>query len=337
MPNAPTEFIYSDGQNVQTTGGVADRLLANGMNFASLRTNATLRKDEWEVLDTAIITIARERLNGVADLMNAGLTYNLPNGMGTLVVQHETQTEMTAAEITMDGVTQVDRDRVLFNLVSTPVPITHKDFYISARVLEASRRIGQPLDVTQAQEASRQVAETLENTLFNGASSLGPLGFGSSSATLFGYTTRTNRNTVSLTTNWDDSAASGETILADVLSMITAAHNDRHFGPYTLYIPTNYWVSLLDDFKANSDKTIIQRLLEIPSIQAIKPADKLSDDNVLLVEMSRTNVDEVVGMQPTTLQWDTHFGLNMHFKVMAIMVPRIKLDADNRSGVVHLS
>ena len=67
-------------------------------------------------------------------------------------------------------------------------------------------------------------------------------------------------------------------------------------------------------------------------IEDVKPADKLADSNVLLVQMTKSNVDMVIGMQPTTVQWETQGGMMMMFKVMSIMVPRIKLDHGNRSG-----
>ena len=330
------DFIAPDENGVVQAGGlVAQRLLANNMNVNALRTNATLRKDEWELLDRTVVEVARERLTVANDLISRGLVLDVPNGLGTTIVQHETISEMVAAEISMDGVTKGQNDRVLFSLVSTPLPVIHMDFQINARALAASRTGGSPLDTTQVAEATRQVAETIEGMIINGASSADLFGFGSSTAQIFGYTNRTDRNTISLGSNWDASAATGETILADVLSMITAIQADRMFGPYILYVPTNFWVPLMDDFKSNSDKTIMDRLLALPGIAEVKAADKLADDNVLLVQMTRSNVDLAIGMQPTTISWETEGGMTLFFKVMAIMVPRIKLDSGDRSGVVH--
>ena len=331
------DLIMAGGGEVSARGGVAERLLAKGMDVNALRTNAVLRKDEWEQLDAALINIARERLNAVSDLVSRGLTYQVGNGMGTTIVQHETVSEMTAAQITMDGVTRGDNDRVTFNLVSTPLPVIHHDFQISARVLAASRQSGSPLDTTQIEEATRQVAETTEAMLINGVSSgdSKTLGFGTGAASINGYTSTNNKYTISA--KWDVAATTGATILADVLAMIAAAHADRMFGPFVLYIPTNYWVKLQDDYKAQSDKTILSRILEIAGIDAVTPVDKLADSNVLLVQMTKSNVDMVIGMQPTTVEWETQGGMMMMFKVMSIMVPRIKYDQGNRSGIVHAS
>ena len=129
------DLITSDGTAVSAYGSVAEKLLASNMNPSSLRTNAVLRKDEWEQLDTAVVEVARERLNAVGDLVSRGLTYEVGNGMGTTIVQHETVSEMTRAQVTMDGVTRGENDRVTFSLVSTPLPVIHHDFQISATSL----------------------------------------------------------------------------------------------------------------------------------------------------------------------------------------------------------
>lgn len=334
----PIDIIQTGEDGTATSqGSVAQTLLANNMNPNALRTNATLRKEEWIELDQAVVTVAQERLIGVDDLFDNNLTYTLNNAMGTLVLQHETQSDMTAAEVTMDGVTRSENDRVTFELVNTPIPITHKDFLINVRALEASRRLGQSLDVTQVQAATRQVVTTLENTLFNGLAAGGTLGFGPNTASLYGYTNRPGRNTFTISTAWTDAAATGETILDDILDALEILHGDNMFGPYVLYLTGPYYIALLDDFKANSDKSIISRLLEIPELLQIRAADRLAANNAVLVQMTRENVDIIDGIQPTVVSWETNGGMTLNFKVLAIMVPRIKLDQEGNSGIVHMS
>lgn len=337
MPDG-LDFIGAEpGGGIQAHGDLASTLLANNMNVSSLRTATTLRKDEWLQLDTALLNVARDRLRGIADLVDAGLTFDIENGLGTTVLQHETASEFTAADVSMDGITKGEGDRQTFSLVNTPLPIVHKDFQINLRTLEASRKIGAPLDTTQAEAASRQVAERLENILFNGFAAGDLFGFGTLQAQLFGYLNRTSRNTVSLAVDWDNSAITGELILADVISMIAANQADNMFGPYMLYVPGAYWTTLMEDFKANSDKTIMRRIQELPDIMDVKAADKLPANNVVLVQMTRNNVDLIRGLEPTVVQWEGQGGMVLYFKIMAIMVPRIKIDAGTQSGVCHLS
>ncbi len=309
-------------------GGPGQQLIENGSQ--ALRQNSVLRKEEWLEFDKALVPIARQRLRGVQDLVSAGLTLNLTNGMGTTILQWEEVSDMTAANISMDGVTRGEHDRVEFDLASLPIYIVHKDFHVNLRNLESSRRLGTPIDTTQVEIATRKVADEVENILFNGTS----LTFAGSSVT--GYRTATNRNTLAIGTVWD-TPETGVNILTDVLAMMSAAVADNMYGPYILYVPVGYWHTLLDDYKADSDKTILQRIRELDGISEVRVSDVIAADNVLLVQMTKDVVDLVVGMQPRIVQWDIEGGFQTNFKVLTIMVPRIKNDFDNRSGIVHLS
>jgi len=315
---------------MQANGTTASRLLANGMSVNALRTNATLRKEEWIEIDTVVQKVARERLRMAADVVEAGLVKNISNGLGTTVHQWETSGDMSGAETSMDGVTAGQNGRQTFNLNSMPLPITHKDFSINIRTLEASRRLGESLDVAQAEVAARKVAEGIEDLMVNGNSAMS---FGG--GTIYGYLNHPNRNTVALGTAW--TADTGENILADVISMISAAHADRMYGPYVLYVPTAYGIELEKDFKSNSDKSTRQRLLEIDGISAVRTVDHLTADNVLLVQMTGDVVTMINGLEPSAIEWETNGGMVNNFKVMSIMVPRISADAEGRSGIVHLS
>jgi len=325
-----------NGANVdlasQIQGGNALALLNNRMDANALRTNATLRKDEWKHLDDTVVQISKQRMVGVGDLVSRGLTYNIPNGLGTTVLETETEGSMEAAQVSMAGESQGRNDRVEFDIGYLPLPIVHKDFQINIRVLEASRRLGQPLDSTQAGIAARLVAEKTEEILFTGASAYT---FGG--GTIRGYLDHPNRNTVSMATAWDDSAMTGALILADVIAMKQASITDRHYGPWMLYVPTGYETILDDDFKAASDLTIRDRIKQVAGIEDVKVADFLTAANVVLVELSPESVRMVVGLQPTTVEWSTQGGMIFLFKVMSIMIPQIRADKDGRSGIIHLS
>ena len=332
MPEELDFIQVNSAREVVANGSVASILLANKFNVGSLRSNATLRKDEWVNFDDRLIEEVTLRMTGVNDLMSRGLRYDIPNGMGSTTVEWETVDETREAEVNMDGINRAQSDRVDFVLHSLPLPIIHRDFYINSRVLEASRTRGEALDTTNMRLAARKVSERVEQILFNGITNYNFAG-----GQIFGYTTFPDRNTVTLGTSWLNSGIDGEAILAQVLDMIGAAHGDRMFGPYLMYVPTLYWIKLLEDFKANSDKSIITRLLEIPTLDDIKVADFLTNDNVLLIQMTADVVDMVVGMQPTTVQWETNGGFLLNFKVLTIMIPRLKQTDALRSGIVHLS
>ena len=162
-PAALRPWIGNDGRSyiAQNSG----QLDADGKPVInSLVTNApaTLRKDDWIHLDTAVIKAAKPRLNAVADLRGAGLEFTVPGGMGKTALEHEAQSDISPATISMDGIREGDSDRPLFDLRTLPLPIIHKDFQFSARQVMASRQGGSPLDVTSAELAGRRVAEEVE-------------------------------------------------------------------------------------------------------------------------------------------------------------------------------
>ena len=350
-PVVVADAIGGNGQGgIAATGNIAQRLLSSGFNVNALRPaipdaaqmdpkgvfwhqgmrqNATLRRLEWQLYDTAVIEVARRRLVGVADLISAGLTFDVPDALGVTQIVWEQIGTMTGAEIGMSGLSQTPNDRQEFNLNTLPLPIIHKDFNINIRQLHSSRRIGTPLDVTQAQLSSRIVSEGIETMLFAGSTVLG------SNNTIYGYTTAPHRSTGSVTASW--TTATGTQIVTDTLAMIQAAKNDNMYGPYMMYVPSAVYTAMGADFKAQGDRTILERVLAISGISGIKESKDLTASNIILIQMTSDVVDMVDGMQPTTVQWETEGGLVTNFKVMAIMIPRIKFDYVNQSGIVHFS
>jgi hypothetical protein len=348
--NVLVDSLTFNGQGMTGAGSVAQRLINNGMNVNALRpwigkdgraymningqavmiTNATLRKDEWLQYDQAVIREARIRLNGITDLESRGLVYNIGNGLGKTVLETDNLSEFTEAELSMDGVSKTVGDRAKYDTGYLPLPIVHKDYFINVRVLTASRNTGDPLDVTSSELATRQVAEKMEDMLFNGS---GTYTFGG--GTIYGYTDFPSRNTGSLTGAW--TGLTGEQIVADVLSMKQAAIDDRFYGPYVLYVPVAYETALDDDFKANSDLTVRQRIKQIEGISDVKVSDKLATGNVVLVQMTSDVVRIVNGMNISPVEWQEQGGMVLHYKVMGIKVPQIRATQASRCGVVHFS
>lgn len=319
--------VGSDGA-FSGSGNVAKTLIENDFNVNSLRTQDFLRKDDWTHLDNRVIEIARHSLIGVGDVINAGLTYNLPNALGTTKLEWERMGDLGPATMNMAGVTEGGNDTLDFDLVSLPIPIVHKDFWINIRKLEASRKNGLPLDTVQVDICTRKVSERIESMLFLGDTSLG------SNNTIYGYATAPNRITGSTTASW--ATATGEQIVGDVLAMIGAAKAKEMRGPFVFYVHYTAMTNLADDYKAESDKTILQRVMEIPGVAAVKESYYVPNaDTVFAVQMTSDVVDIVDGLQPTVVMWDNMGGLIKNFKVMAIMVPRVKSTKDLQSGIIH--
>jgi hypothetical protein len=309
----------------------AAALAGKALNASVLRTLDTLRHEEWKYFDDALVQEATIRLVGVADLIGAGLVANVPNALGKTVYGYEKVTDMDEAQVSLDGLGRTGNDKQEFDLFQVPLPITHKDFFLNLRNLAASRNSGEALDTTQVRTAGRVVAEKLEYMLFNGGPTFGAM-------PIYGYTTHPDRNTSGFGSNgdWGQAAKTGENILADVQTMMTALAADRMYGPYWIYVPADAAVKLVGDFKANSDKSIIQRLNEIPGILGVRVADQLATSNVVMVQATADVVKWVNGENLQTVQWDEAGGFKINFKAFAIGIPLIRSDADGRSGVYQM-
>lgn len=322
----PVDILHLGGP--QSSGSLAARLLANGLNVNALRTNDVLGYDEWKAIDRTVLQAYQTRLVGVRDLLARNLRHDIPNGLGKTVLGFQYASDVESAALSMDGVTKSKADRPEVDIAYLPLPLVHFDFSFSIREIEASRNGSMPLDMSMAALAGRKCAEKVEEMLFTGASTYT---FGGGS--IYGFLDEPQVNTGSLTADWNDSGATGETILTDVRAMKQALLDDYCYGPYGLYVPTNYETALDDDFKANSDKSVRQRVSEISGVEAISVADKLTSDYVVLAQLTADVVRIVEGLPLTTIQWDTEGGMRINFKVMTIQIPQVRHDAAGRSGV----
>jgi hypothetical protein len=346
--------------NGQASGDVASVLLANNMNPAALRpyfgpdgrsyidtlvalpdgtvewqprltgnANATLRKDQWQLVDQAILKAAKPRLKAVADLRGSGLSYVMPNGMAHTVLQHETQSDITNAVISMDGLRESESDRPVTALENLPLPIIHKDFQLNARTLSTSRLApGPPLDTTTAELAGRRVAEAAENLLL-GVTSTYKYGGGN----IYGYTNFPSRLTKTMTA---PTSSNHKVTVSEVLAMKTQSQDANYYGPWFCYCSTSWDEFLDEDYSdAKGDNTLRDRIGKIEGIDTPTTLDYLPAKTMILVQKAPEVAREVIGMDITTVQWESHGGMQLNFKVMAILVPQLRADFYGNTGIVH--
>ena len=323
-------FIGDDGRYYKTVfkGGDAKNIENYSREPVAY---ATLRKDEWKALDEAILPVAESRLNGIQDLISNGLVYNLGNALGTTVLTSETVSDALVAELSMDAKKRGNNDRVNYGTVHLPIPIIHVDYEINERVLAASRALGNPLDATMAERAARKVAEKLESMLFTDTD----YSFGGGK--IYSYLNYPHRNeTVNLKNNsWTHDDTTAANIVADVLAMKQQSINNHFYGPWMLYIPTEYETLMDQDYDTTRGNTLRNRILAIAGIQGVKVIDTLPNNNVLLVQMTSDVVRLVRGMAIQNVQWEAEGGMVNNFKVMTIQVPQIRSDYNDKTGIVH--
>jgi hypothetical protein len=343
-------------------GSIATRLLAHNMDIGALRpfqgddgrsyaslstgrfvngqaerrtvalqnASASLRKDEWLRLDRTIMTAAKQRLRAVADVRARGLELRLSNGMGTTSLQYQTMGDITPATISMDPIRRSEIDRPEFDIVNMPLPIIHKDFFFTARQIAVSRNGGAPLDTTTAELAGRRVAEEAEKLLIGNSPS-----FSYGGGTVYGYRNHPDRHTHGITppteTGWTP-----RVLITELLAIKQKLIDDLQFGPYRIYFGTAWATTLEDDYVNNNGTgTLRQRLTAIEGFGDVVLLDYLPGYEILVVQMTSDTVRMVVGFDITTLQWETDGGMGLHYKVMAMLVPQIRVDPAGQSGLVH--
>jgi len=155
---------------------------------------------------------------------------------------------------------------------------------------------------------------------------------------IYSYINHPDRNTVTLSVNWDASAKTAAQIIAEVISLKQTSINNYFYGPWVLYIPTAYETILDEDYDTTTPGTTIRdRILKIDGINRVKVIDTLPANNVLLVQMTSDVVRLVRGLGLQNVEWGVEGNMITKYKVMTIQVPQIRSDQNGKTGIVHLS
>jgi uncharacterized linocin/CFP29 family protein len=323
--NVLRPFIGKDGRsyiNHMRPDGTPEAIVTNA--------GATLRDDEWKYIDDQVVKAFRTRLKLVNWFRSAGLARQLPGGVGRTLYQYERQSDISAARVNMDALAPGDSDRPVYDLVSLPMPIVSKEITMNWRQILESRNGNTPLDTSMMELAAAKVAEELERLHLG---TFGTYVFGG--ATLYGLTNHPNRNTGSITAldgSWTPTKAYN-----DVLNMINTAYGDKKYGPFKLWYSTGYLPYMMQQFSLYDSTPLQTAISRIPQISSVEICDYLTGNQLLLVEENPASVQTIVGMDVTTVQWQEQGGLLEKFRVMAMMVPLVKLDIANNCGIVHFS
>jgi hypothetical protein len=308
-------------------------------NYKAVQVNVgTLRPMEWKELDEGVLSVTRERLSGFDYLIGKGLVKNLPNAMGTTVLEWHSASDSQEAILSMDAVTRSLGDRTVFKQHFLPIPIIHADYEINSRVLAVARNSGNGIDTSEAEHAARRIMEKKEDMLFTDVTySFGDKGDNGRNS-IYSLVNYPDRNPVVMSLAWDDSAKTAAEIVNDVVRMKDASIAARHYGPFTLFIPTLYDSILDQDYSTSgaSIMTIRERIMKLDQVNEIKVVDRLAADNVLLVQLTPNVIRIINGMPLQNIEWTTEGTMIHKYKVLTIQVPQIRSDYDGRCGITHL-
>jgi len=320
-------WVGNDGITYVTVYTGGDPKQQSSYRAIGINANGTLRPDEWKQLDSAILGIAECRLGGIQDLISKNLVYNLGNAMGTTVLEYHDVSDAAEAVMSMDGLSRGKNDRPVFGPKYLPLPLIHVDYEINARVLAASRSLGNPLDTTMVERATRRINEKLEDMLFTDTT----YAFGG--GTIYSYINAPGKNEYTLDSAWDASGVTGTNIVDDVKGMKQLSIAAHRYGPWVLYIPTDYETVMDSDYNSTRGNTIRSRILEIDGITDVKVSDRLTADTVVLVQMTSDVVRLVRGTGITNVQWSKEGEFVTKYKVFTIQVPQVRSDQQGSSGI----
>jgi len=300
-----------------TDDGFAILSRNNGLVVQSL-----LRKDEWEMLDAAVVEAAQTRLNVIETARQHGLIKPI-GSLGVLVAQYNKVSAMTAASVSMSGRDQSDADRVDYNLAGVPIPVISKGFDIGVRELESARMGGIALDDAHVRAATRVVAEKMESIAIDGESSIVLNG-----AAVYGLSNFTDANTGSCS----DFGTEGQAF-SSFLAIKAELEAAGYYGPYAAWVYTTQYNQILAYHTDGSGELEVERILRIPEIKSVQPSSQLASEEVIAVQMTSDVWDVPVTMWPTLVEWSSQDGMTRHFKVMAVFTNRPKSDYDGNCGI----
>ena len=291
-----------------------------------IRANAFLNREEWERLDSSVISRARQRLNAWQDVVSAGLVSRT-----TLAEEYSkwrVASERIAAEVNMDFRTQRGEDRTDRKTYGVPVPIVSAQFSIGRRELLVARSAGSDIETFEAEEAGVAVAEKLEDMLINGETSIVVQG-----SDIPGYTTLTAR--YEGTAEGDFGTISN--IYPTFIEAITQMASDRYYGPFGVYIANTQYFEMQEYYADGTGQTPLQRVEGMPQISFVKPNDLMTAGEFVMVQLTREVVDIREAMAMENRRWVSPDESRIHFVVMAAAVPRVKTDYAGESGIAHYS
>lgn len=316
--------LNKGGQFVRVNSGGQPGLVVNSM----------LMEDEWVEVDRVVLAAQRYPLRVVNDLRSRGLTAPL-GGVGSLEARWYTASQITRATINMTGRGRAERDLPEMYQDGVPVPVISKEFSIDWRTLEASRRLGDGLDMTTLVEAVRVVAEDLEGIVVNGNSTVQLNG-----RPIYGLRTHPKRKTDTAANFGGGDWGTATNVLATVAGMVNAANLQHNYGPFVLYVSqTQYNEAALTRYADGSGETPLDSISKLPMIESVipLPANTLPDGELLMLQPTQDYIEFAEAMGIQVREWTSGDGIESMFKVLTIATPKIKARQGDETGIVHAS
>lgn len=314
--------------NVAPSPGARPRL----MNVRVENAQSTMEYDEWKYFDDAVVEEALPEQRLWADLVSQGCGWNLPDAMSVTVIQQQTMLRSGNATISMNGLRTANRSRPIWDTTNFPIPLVHSDFSFDYREILESRRRGIPLDDAQIREATRQCVREIE-LITQGTRGSYTYGGG----TIYGLTNHPDKISKVITSptasGWTPQTTYDE--ILDALQALQDVYFNRNVRAY--YSPG--WTKYLNTHftPAYNAGTLRQQLGAVDGISGWVKLDELPGYQIILVETNKRTIRCINGMPLKTIQWGSHGDFQFNYKVVGIMVPQIRSNANGNTGIVHMA
>ncbi len=326
------------------------------------RNNATLLKDEWEMMDTAIIKAFQSRLTYVSGLKAAGLTYSLPDPLKHTVLTHQNMSNAQQAMISMDANVQNQGDTFEIGSDSIPIPIISSGFNLDIRQLAGARGSALPLDTTNMEFLARANAEFLENqTLFGNGniteSNKRVLNFGGDAAVrlanrfthggnvIDGVFTKEAAVQYALAADWLLAATTPKQMLTDVMNMKQELIEQGYSGNFKLTLPSYLEVTLDGDYKSSESSSVMSILNRMKmigglTIEFCDSMGRITPATTEYIRMSmvaqQPDVIRIIdGIDAMPVQWQTQGAMNTSYRILTIQVPQLRTRQAGDCGICN--
>lgn len=332
------QFAANGQKKYLTVNAKGDVVARNSDKKLHTNANGTLRHEDFLVIQDKVLEVRRRKLNGITDLMAAGLSFGVD--IGEQLVGFENINEFQEAEQEMNPNSYQNNDTA-FSEAYVPNPIAHSSFEVPWRQqgFDYKRSLGMS-------ESARQVAEKLENTLFNGNTDI-VVNFAGANQALYGYTTHPDRGTGTIS-DWTLSTPAGlAAIVPETVAQIGnmfASQGGVSNDSVIVYVANDIWTNLQNDYKVESTDTsgsgmmIVDRMRKIAQVKDVKPAEKLADGEVVMVEMEERTIQLAVASDIIAVPHQKTSPMEPQvMTTYAAMVQQIKSDSNSNTGIRHLT
>lgn len=325
------EFVGNKYVAVDAQGNALGKFATNS-EAKRIQNAGSVRHEDYLSIQEMVTGIRRRKLTAIEDLMSAGLSFN--EDISNQLVGFEKSSDMTAAKQSMNP-NMTEFEGTSFTEEFVPCPITHKGFTIPFRQgsFDYKRSIAM-------ENAIRYVAERLEQTLVAGNTDIS-VSYGGVSQPLYGYTTHpqrgTNATTISDFTDISNITSFYSELIREV-GLMWSTQGGIGENSLMVYVGNGIYTNLQEDYKADSERSVMERARAITQVRDIKPLEKLGNNEVLLVEMESSTIQLAVEapLQVVPFMKSQPFEAQK-FGVFAAMTHLIKADQNGNTGVRHLT